>query len=59
MKNDEVWADMPYYFENREGYSAIPRYTYIIEREKTLDDAWNCVSLKYRNKIKKEEKVVL
>lgn len=44
---------LPFYWEK---YTAITRYTYVIESMRDLDTAWNNLSSNYRNKIRKGEK---
>ena len=38
------------------GYQAVPRYTYVIDRDINKEDAWGQLSSNYRNKVKKGQK---
>lgn len=44
---------LPFFWKK---YSAITRYTYVIENTFNLDEVWNNISSNYRNKIKKGSK---
>lgn len=44
---------LPFFWQN---YSAITRYTYVIDNTCNLEEVWNQISSNYRNKIKKGKK---
>lgn len=47
---------MPFYWKN---YTNILRYTYIIKDLSDMDDVWNNISSRYRNKIRKGQRETL
>ena len=47
---------LPFYWSN---CTAFPRYTYVIDKEKSIEDAWKYVSPKQRSVIRKGAKAVI